>query len=119
MIEQFLPRESVLTRTVTELDAADPTTLSGHADSRDRGGVRFDLDASGSTGLTALTVQALFWNAAAGKWMHGERRAFDATALAEYPRPALHVETFGAPCYLKVVAATATALSVAIYATPW
>jgi hypothetical protein len=80
--------------------------------------VRFDLDTTGSTELTALRVQLLHWNEAAGRYFRGADRQFTASELAENPVPSLEVEVRGATVFLKVVSATATALVLDVYATP-
>jgi hypothetical protein len=63
-------------------------------------------------------VQLLHWNGAVGKYFRGAEREFDASELAANPLPSLEVEVRGATVFLKVVSATATSLSLTVYATP-
>lgn len=117
----FVPGETVLHReAVAAADAQDPAAAAGAVDSAGRERVRFDLDTTGSTGLSALVVQALFWNPVAGRYFRGAEREFAAGELAANPVPCLDIETRGAPAvFLKIRSATATALDVDVYATPW
>ena len=117
--DHYWPREPALHRRVTAADAADPSDATVAADSLDRRNIRFDIDTSGSTYLTALTVQVLFWNELARKWFGGDSWVLDAAALAATPNPAIDVETRGAKCFLKVRSATAYDLDLTIYATAW
>lgn len=99
-------------------DASDPATAAAGVICAGYRRVRFDIDTAGSTGLTALRLQVLHWNPAAGRYFRGAERQFTASELAENPVPSLEVEVRGATVFLKVVSATATALDVNIYATP-
>ena len=101
---------------VTAVDSADPTSASQGFDCAGYRTVRFDIDTSGSVGLTALTVLLLVWNPTAGKYFRGSPRSFDAADLAANPVPSLEAEVRGAVVFLKVAAATATSLSLNIYA---
>ena len=102
---------------LTGADAADPASPSVGLDCVGYRNVRFDLDTSGSVGLTALTVQLLVWNATAGKYFRGAERRFDQDDLAANPIPSLESEVRGAIVFLKVVQATATSLSLSAYAS--
>ncbi len=99
-------------------DGSDPTTAAAGVDCAGYRRVRFDLDTTGSTDLTALRVQLLHWNPAADRYFRGAEREFTASELAENPVPSLEVEVRGATVFLKVVSATATALVLSVYATP-
>ena len=103
---------------LTAPDASDPATAAAGVDCAGFRRVRFDMDTTGSTGLTALRVQLLHWNPAAGRYFRGAERQFTASELAENPAPSLEVEVRGATVFLKVVSATATALALDVYATP-
>jgi len=103
---------------LTAPDASDPTTAAAGVDCAGYRRVRFDLDTTGSTGLTALRVQLLCWNPAAGRYFCGAERQFTAAELAENPVPSLEVEVRGGTAFLKIVSATATALALDVYATP-
>jgi hypothetical protein len=103
---------------LTAPDADDPTSASEGVDCAGYRRVRFDIDTSVSAGLTVLRVQLLHWNAAANKYFRGAEREFDASELAANPLPSLEVEVRGANVFLKVVSATATSLSLTVYATP-
>jgi len=101
---------------LTGADAADPASASDGLDCIGYRNVRFDLDSSGSVDLTALTVQLLVWNAIAGKYFRGAERRFDQDDLAANPIPSLEAEVRGAIVFLKVVQATATSLSLSVFA---
>ena len=103
---------------VTAPDASDPATAATGVDCAGFRRVRFDIDTTGSTGLTALRVQLLHWNPAAGRYFRGADRQLTGSELAENPVPSLEVEVRGATVFLKVVSATVTSLDVNIYATP-
>jgi len=103
---------------LTAPDASDPATAASGVDCAGYRRVRFDIDTTGSSGLTALRVQLLHWNPAAGRYFRGAEREFEASELAENPVPSLEVEVRGATVFLKVVSAAATALDLSIYATP-
>ncbi|MFQ5880158.1 MAG: hypothetical protein ACE5IZ_08305 [Dehalococcoidia bacterium] len=98
-------------------DTADPTAASQGLACAGYRNLRLDIDTTASVGLTALKVQLLVWNTSAGKFFGGAEREFDAAELAANPKPALEAEVRGATIFLKVVSATATTLSVSIYAT--
>ena len=68
-------------------------------------------------GLTALTVQLLVWNATAGKYFRGAERRLEQDDLAANPIPSLESEVRGVIVFLKVVLATATSLSLNVYAS--
>jgi hypothetical protein len=102
---------------LTSADAADPTSASDGLDCAGYRNVRFDLDTSGSVDLTTLAVQLLAWNATAGKYFRGAERRFDEDDLATNPIPSLEAEVRGAIVFLKVVQATATNLSLSVYAS--
>jgi hypothetical protein len=59
--------------------------------------VRFDIDTSGSSGLTALRVQILNWNGGAGKYFHGAEHKFSQQELSQNPLPALKTEVRSTP----------------------
>jgi hypothetical protein len=103
---------------VTAPDAVDPTSAAEGVACAGYRRVRFDVDTSGSTDLTALRVQLLHWNPIADKYFRGAEREFDASELAANPLPSLEAEVRGATVFLKVVSATATSLSLTAYATP-
>ncbi len=103
---------------LTAPDSDDPTVRSVGVDCAGYRRIRFDIDATGSTGLTALKVQILNWNAAAGKYFRGAGREFSEAELAANSLPALEAEVRGATVFLKVVSATATSLLLNVYATP-
>jgi hypothetical protein len=103
---------------LTAPDAADPTSASEGVDCAGYRRVRFDIDTSASTGLSALRVQLLHWNGAVGKYFRGAEREFDASELAANPLPSLEAEVRGATVFLKVISATAMSLSLTVYATP-
>ncbi|MDP2948696.1 MAG: hypothetical protein Q8P22_04080 [Chloroflexota bacterium] len=102
---------------LTAVDAADPTSASQGLDCAGYRNVRFDVDTTGSSGLTALKVQLLVWNATSGKYFRGAERSFAAADLAANPIPSLEAEVRGAIVFLKVVSATATSLVVSVYAS--
>ncbi len=102
---------------VTAPDSADPTSAAQGFDCVGYRSVRFDIDTAGSVGLSALTVQLLVWNPSAGKYFRGSQRSFDAADLAANPVPSLEAEVRGAIVFLKVVSATATSLSLNVYAS--
>jgi len=103
---------------VTAADAADPTSASVAVSAAGYRRLRFDLDTTGSVGLTALKVQLLHWNPTAGKYYRGAERDFSQSELAANPLPALEAEVRGATVFLKVVSVTATTLVLSVYATP-
>jgi hypothetical protein len=103
---------------LTAPDASDPTTAAAGVQCAGYRRVRFDIDTTGSTNLTALRVQLLHWNAAAGRYFRGADREFTASELAANPVPSLEVEVRGGTVFLKVVSAMATALALDVYATP-
>jgi len=109
----FLHRDGL-----TAPDASDPTTAAAGVQCAGYRRVRFDVDTTGSTNLTALRVQLLHWNPAAGRYFRGAEREFTASELAANPVPSLEVEVRGGTVFLKVVSATATALALDVYATP-
>ncbi len=98
-------------------DASDPTSASEAVDCTGYRNVRFDVDTSGSTDLTALEVQLLVWDATAAKYFRGGERSFDQEELAANPIPSLEGEVRGATVFLKVVSATAASLSISVYAS--
>lgn len=100
---------------LTAADPLDPTSASAGVDCGGYRNVRFDLDTSGSTGLTALKVQLLVWDATAGKYFRGGEYSFGQAELAANPIPSLEAEVRGATVFLKVVSATATSLSLSVY----
>ncbi|MCJ7509731.1 MAG: hypothetical protein MUP14_02430 [Dehalococcoidia bacterium] len=102
---------------LTAADPSDPTSASAGVDCSGYRSVRFDLDTSGCTNLTALKVQLLVWDATAGKYFRGCERSFGQTELAANPIPSLEAEVRGATVFLKVVSATATSLSISAYAS--
>ena len=102
---------------LTGPDAADPVSASAGLDCVGYRNVRFDLDTSGSVGLTALVVQLLAWNPTAGKYFRGAERRFDQGDLAANPIPSLEAEVRGAVVFLKVAQASATSLSLSVYAS--
>ncbi len=99
-------------------DTSDPTAASAGVDCAGYRRVRFDIDTTGSVGLTALKVQLLHWNGLAARYFRGAEREFSAAELSANPVPSLEVEVRGATVFLKVVSATATSLSLNVYATP-
>jgi hypothetical protein len=101
---------------LTVADPSDPTSASAGLDCSGYRNVRFDLDTSGSTNLTALKVQLLVWDATAGKYFRGCERSFSQAELAANPIPSLEAEVRGATVFLKVVSATATSLSISVHA---
>jgi len=101
---------------LTAADLSDPTSTSAGVDCSGYRNVRFDLDTSGSTGLTALKVQLLVWDATAGKYFRGSERSFGQAELAANPIPSLEAEVRGATVFLKVISATAASLSISVYA---
>ncbi len=103
---------------LTAADSSDPTARSVGVDCAGYRRIRFDIDATGSAGLTALKVQVLNWNAAAGKYFRGAGREFSEAELTANSLPALEAEVRGATVFLKVVSATATSLLLNVYATP-
>jgi len=102
---------------LTAADPSDPTSTSEGVDCTGYRNVRFDVDTSGSTDLTALTVQLLVWDATAAKYFRGGERSFDEEELAANPIPSLEAEVRGATVFLKLVSATATSLSISVYAS--
>lgn len=98
-------------------DAADPTSASEGVSAAGYRRVRFDIDTTGSTGLTALKVQLLHWNSIAGRYFRGAEREFTEAQLQANPVPALEAEVRGGTVFLKLVSATATSLSLSVYAT--
>ena len=102
---------------LTGADAADPGDAGAGLDCTGYRNVRFDLDTGGSVGLTALTVQLLVWNPTAGKYFRGAERRFDEDDLAGNPIPSLEAEVRGVIVFVKVVLATATSMSLSVYAS--
>jgi hypothetical protein len=102
---------------LTAADPADPTSASEGVDCLGYRNVRFDVDTSGSTDLTALKGQLLVWDATAGKYFRGGEHGFSQEELAANPIPSLEAEVRGATVFLKVVSATATSLSISVYAS--
>ncbi len=102
---------------LTAADPADPTSASEGVDCLGYRNVRFDLDTSGSTDLTALKGQLLVWDATAAKYFRGGEHSFSQEELAANPIPSLEAEVRGATVFLKVVSATATSLSISVYAS--
>jgi hypothetical protein len=102
---------------LTAADPSDPTSVGEGLDCTGYRNVRFDVDTSGSIGLTALKVQLLAWDSTAGKYFRGAERSFGQGELAANPIPSLEAEARGATVFLKVVSATATSLSVSVYAS--
>jgi hypothetical protein len=103
---------------LTAPDGGDPTSAAVGVDCAGYRRVRFDIDAGGSAGLTALEVQILNWNAAAEKYFRGAAREFTQEELAANAVPALEAEVRGATVFLKVLSATADSLLLNVYATP-
>ena len=102
---------------LTAADPSDPTSASEGVDCIGYRNVRFDVDTSGSTDLTALKLQLLVWDATAGKYFRGGERSFDQEELAANPIPSLEAEARAATVFLKVVSATAASLSISVYAS--
>ena len=102
---------------LTAADPSDPTSAGEGVDCTGYRSVRFDVDTSGSTDLTALKVQLLVWDATAAKYFRGGERSFGQQELAANPIPSLETEVRGATVFLKVVSATAASLSISIYAS--
>ena len=69
---------------LTAPDAADPTSPSEGVSAAGYRRVRFDVDTTGSTGLTALKVQLLHWNSAAGKYFRGAERELTKLKVLRY-----------------------------------
>lgn len=101
---------------VTAADAGDPVDAAAGVDCAGYRRVRFDVDTTGCSGLTALTLQLLHWNVTAGRYFRGAAREFTAGELAANPVPALEAEVRGGRVFLKVAAATAASLLIHIYA---
>lgn len=104
----------------SDLTAADPSDPASASDGLDCSGyrnVRFDVDTSGSTDLTALKVQLLVWDATAGKYFRGGEYSFGQEELAANPIPSLEAEVRGATVFLKLVSATAASLFISVYAS--
>ena len=102
---------------LTAADPSDPASASEGLDCTGYRNIRFDVDTSGSTDLTALKVQLLVWDATAAKYFRGGERSFDQEELAANPIPSLEAEVRGATVFLKVVSATAASLSISVYAS--
>ena len=102
---------------LTAADPSDPTSASDGLDCTGYRSIRFDVDTSGSTDLTALKVQLLVWDATAGKYFRGGERSFGQEELTANPIPSLEAEVRGATVFLKVVSATAASLSISVYAS--
>jgi len=100
---------------LTAADLSDPISASDGLDCSGYRSVRFDVDTSGSTNLTALKVQLLVWDATAGKYFRGGERSFGQEELTANPIPSLEAEVRGATVFLKVVSATAASLSISVY----
>lgn len=103
---------------LTAADGSDPTSAAAGVSCAGYRRVRFDIDTSGSSALTALKVQVLNWNGGAGRYFRGADREFSQQDLAQNPLPALEAEVRGATVFLKVVSASAGSLLLNIYATP-
>jgi hypothetical protein len=103
---------------LTSVDESDPASAAVGVNCAGYRRVRFDIDASGSSGLTGLKVQILSWNPDAGKYFRGAEREFSEQELSENPLPALEAEVRGATVFLKLVSASAGGLLVNVYATP-
>ena len=99
-------------------DSDDPTSAAVGVNCGGYRRVRFDIDASGSAGLTALKVQILSWNGGAGKYFRGAEREFSQQELAQNSLPALEAEVRGATVFLKIVSASGGSLLLNVYATP-
>ena len=99
-------------------DADDPTSAAVGVNCAGYRRVRFDIDASGSVGLTALRVQVLSWNSGAGRYFRGADREFSQQELADNPVPSLEAEVRGATVFVKIASVTAASLSLNVYATP-
>ena len=102
---------------LTAADPSDPASASEGLNCTGYRNVRFDVDTSGSTELTALKVQLLVWDATAAKYFRGGERSFGQEELAANPIPSLEAEVRGATVFLKVVSATAASLSISVYAS--
>lgn len=103
---------------LTAPDSSDPEAAASGVDCGGFRRVRFDIDAAGSSDLTALRVQLLNWNASAGKYFRGAEREFSQQELDANPVPALEAEVRGATVFLKIISATAGSLLLNVYATP-
>ncbi|HUS82228.1 MAG TPA: hypothetical protein VM013_03090 [Dehalococcoidia bacterium] len=103
---------------LTAVDGSDPAAAAVGVNCTGYRRVRFDIDTSGSTGLTALKVQLLSWSSGAGKYFRGAEREFSEQELSQNPLPALEAEVRGATVFLKVVSASAVTLLLSVYATP-
>ena len=101
---------------VSSPDAADPIDAGQGLSCSGYRNLRLDIDTTASAGLTALKVQVLVWNQTAARYFRGAERSFDSAQIAANPVPALELEVRGATVFLKVVSATATALSISVYA---
>src|SRR5690606_7973343 len=117
----FKPGVAVVHRlAVAAPDTADPAGPGAAVSSLGYQRVRFDVDTSLSEGLTGLTLQPLLWNATAGRFFAGPTVARTSSDLGGGPASGRGGETGGAEAVcLKVAAATAPALAVDIFATPW
>jgi hypothetical protein len=102
---------------LTAADASDPSSAGEGVDCSGYRNIRFDVDTSGSSELTALKVQLLVWDATAAKYFRGGERSFGQEELAANPIPSLEAEVRGATVFLKLVSATATSLLVSVYAS--
>ena len=102
---------------LTAADLSDPTSASDGLDCSGYRNVRFDVDTSGSTDLTALKVQLLVWDTTAAKYFRGGEHSFNQEELVANPIPSLEAEVRGATVFLKVVSATAASLSISVYAS--
>jgi hypothetical protein len=102
---------------LTAADPSDPTSAGEGVDCTGYRSIRFDVDASESTDLTALVLQLLVWDATAAKYFRGSERSFSQEELAANPIPSLEAEVRGATVFLKVVSATAASLSISVHAS--
>ena len=102
---------------VSAADGSDPTSSAVGVNCAGYRRVRFDIDASGSSGLTARKVQILSWNSGADKYFRGAEREFTEQELAQNSLPALEAEVRGATVFLRIVSATAAGLLLDVYAT--
>ncbi len=102
---------------LTGPDTSDPTQAAQGLDCTGYRMVRFDLDTTGSTGLTLLGVRLMLWNPKAQRFFGGAARRFQEQELAHNPCPSLEAEVRGGVVFLKVEEAQAQSLSLRIYAS--
>ena len=102
---------------LTAADGSDPGSAGVGVNCAGYRRIRFDIDTTGSSGLTALKVGILSWNAGAGRYFRGAEREFSQQELAANPLPSLEAEVRGATVFLRVVSASATSLLLNVYAT--